>query len=136
MTISVKYAAMQQINESGGIIVMMTFNRMMERNQAANWLALQCVSRLSGLVGVGMLGAVRKMLDTYLVCLQYGAEYLAQPQSADPLERLVAGYADMMTECVERSWQDYRNNLQIFLLTQDEALIWVARIDKALLATD
>jgi hypothetical protein len=41
---------------------------------------------------------------------------------------------DAMTECVEKSWQDYRNNLQILLLIQDEALIWVARIDRALAA--
>ena len=117
-------------------MVMMTFNRMVERNQAANWLALQCALRLSGLIGIGMLGAVRKMLDTYLVCLEHGAEYLARSQPTDPPERLVAGYADVMAECVEKSWQDYRNNLQIFLLTQDEALIWATRIDRTLLAAD
>lgn len=115
---------------------MMTFNRIMERNQAANWLAMQCMLRLGGLIGIGMLGAVRKALDTYLVCLQQGSEYLAQLQLTDSPERLVAGYADIMAECVEKSWQDYRNNLQILLLTQDEALIWITRIDKALLATD
>ena len=37
-----------------------------------------------------------------------------------------------MSECVEKSWQDYRNSLQILLLTQDEALIWVNKIDRAL----
>ena len=115
---------------------MMAFNRIVERNQAANELALQCILRLTGLIGISMLGTVRKTLDTYLVCLEHGAEYVARLQLPDPPERWVAGYADVMTECVERSWQDYRNNLQIFLLTQDEALIWVSRIDKALLATD
>lgn len=117
-------------------MVMTTFDRMVERNQAANWLAWQGAMRLGGLIGISALGSVRKALDTYLVCLEHGAEYLAQSQPTDPPERWVTGYADVMTECVERSWQDYRNNLQIFLLTQDEALIWVTRIDRALLATD
>lgn len=114
----------------------MTLDRMMERNQAVNLLALQCALRLGGLMGIGVLGAVRKALDIYLVCLQHGAGYVAGFRIADSPERLVADYADVMTECVERSWQDFRNNLQIFLLTQDEALIWIARIDQALLATD
>ena len=117
-------------------MVMTTFDRMMERNQAANWLAWQGAMRLGGLIGIGVLGSVRKTLDTYLICLQHGAEYMAHLQVTDPPERWLAGYADVMAECVEKSWQDYRNNLQIFLLTQDEALIWVTRIDRALLATD
>jgi len=92
--------------------------------------------RIGGLMGIGMLGAVRKSLDTYLVCLQHGAEYARQATITDAPEKFVAGYADAMTECVEKSWQDFRNNLQIWLLTQNEALIWVARIDQALLAAD
>ena len=110
--------------------------KMIKRNQTVNWLAMQYAVRVGGLIGIGMLGSVRKSLDTYLVCLQHGAEYMTQMQITDPPERLVAGYADAITECVEKSWQDYRNNLQIFLLAQDEALIWVTRIDGALLATD
>jgi hypothetical protein len=113
---------------------MATFDRIVERNQAANLLALQCVLRVSGLMGIGMLGAVRKSLDTYLVCLRHGAEYVQQSKITDSPEKFVAGYADAMTECVEKSWQDFRNNLQILLLTQDEALIWVTRIDRALSA--
>ncbi len=110
--------------------------RMIERNQAASWLVLQSVLRISGLMGIGMLGAVRKSLDTYLVCLEHGAEYAQQARITDSPEKFLAGYADAMTECVEKSWQDFRNNLQIWLLTQDEALIWITRIDRALLATD
>jgi hypothetical protein len=33
---------------------------------------------------------------------------------------------------VEKSWQDFRNQWQILLLTQDEALIWMTRIERAL----
>lgn len=110
--------------------------RMMERNQAASWLAMQCVLRISGLMGIGMLGAVRKSLETYLVCLEHGAEYARQAGITDSPEKFLTGYADAMTECVEKSWQDFRNNLQIWLLTQDEALIWITRIDRALLAAD
>ena len=113
---------------------MITLDRMLERNQAANLLALQCALRLGGLMGIGMLSSVRKTLDTYLVCLQHGADYLLQSRMADAPEQFVAGYADAMTECVEKSWQDFRNNIQILWLTQDEALIWVARIDRALTA--
>ncbi|KAB2936569.1 MAG: hypothetical protein F9K25_00365 [Candidatus Contendobacter sp.] len=115
---------------------MMTLDRMVERNQAANLLALQCMLRLGGLMGIGMLGAVRKTLDTYLVCLRHGVDCMAQSPVADSPEKLVIGCVDATTECIERSWQDYRNNLQILLLTQDEALIWVTRIDRALLAAD
>ena len=46
-------------------MVMMTFDRMMERNQAANWLAWQGAMRLGGLIGISVLGSVRKALDTY-----------------------------------------------------------------------
>ena len=115
---------------------MATVYRMIERNQAANGLAMQCAVRIGGLMGIGMLGAVRKSLDIYLVCLQHGAEYARQATITDAPEKWVTGYADAMTECVEKSWQDFRNNLQIWLLTQNEALIWVARIDQALLAAD
>lgn len=114
----------------------MTLDRMMERNQAANLLALQGALRLGGLMGIGVLGTVRKTLDIYLVCLQHGVEHMARSPIAGASEDWVVGCVDAMTECVEKSWQDYRNNLQILLLTQDEALIWVARIDQALLAAD
>ncbi|WP_169248017.1 hypothetical protein [Candidatus Competibacter phosphatis] len=39
---------------------------------------------------------------------------------------------DALSDFVEKSWQDFRNHLQILLLTQDEVLIWVARIDRTL----
>ncbi|CDH47008.1 hypothetical protein [Candidatus Contendibacter odensensis] len=112
---------------------MTTINRILERNQMANLLALQCMLRISGLLGIGILSSVRKNLDTYLLCLQHSTDYVRQSRIGDSPDQLVAGYADAMTECVDKSWQDFRNNLQILLLTQDEALIWVARIDKALL---
>ena len=120
------------MSEAG--LVMATLDRIMERNQAANLLALQCALRVGGLMGIGMLSSVRKTLDTYLVCWRHGAEYAKQSQITDSPKQFVAGYVDAMTECVEKSWQDFRNNLQILLLTQDEALIWVARIDRALVA--
>ncbi|MCC8997986.1 MAG: hypothetical protein LM522_00570, partial [Candidatus Contendobacter sp.] len=104
---------------------MTTINRMLERNQAANLLALQCTLRISGLLGIGMLSSARKTLDTYLLCLQHGTDYMKQSRISDSPDKLMAGYADAMTECVEKSWQDFRNNIQILLLTQDEALIWV-----------
>ena len=112
---------------------MTTINRMLERNQVANLLALQCMLRISGLMGIGMLSSARKTLDTYLLCLQHGTDYMKRSRMTDSPKKFVAGYADAMSECAEKSWQDFRNNIQILLLTQDEALIWVARIDKALL---
>ena len=113
---------------------MTTLEKMLERHQAANLLALQCVLRLGGLMGIGMLSTVRKTLDTYLVCVQRGAESMTQSPLTGSPEQLMTGCVDAMTECVEKSWQDFRNNIQILLLTQDEALIWVARIDRALAA--
>ncbi len=112
----------------------MNVYRVVERNQAANLLALQCLLRVGGLLGISALGSVRKSLDTYLICLRHSADYAKSVQVTDPPDKWVSGYADAMVECVEKSWQDYRNNLQILLLTQDEALIWVTKIDKALSA--
>jgi hypothetical protein len=111
---------------------MTTMNKMMERNQAANLLALQCTLRISGLMGIAMFSSARKALDTYLLCLRHNTDYLKHSRIAHSPEKFVSSYADAMTECVEKSLQDFRNNIQILLLTQDEALIWVARIDKAL----
>lgn len=110
----------------------MKIDRMLDQYYAANLLALQGALRLGGLLGLGILGSVRKTLDTYLICMRHGAGVWTPP--TDPPGKLVAGCMDAMTECVEKSWQDYRNNLQILLLIQDEALIWVARIDRALAA--
>ena len=112
---------------------MTTINRMLKRNQVANLLALQCILRISGLIGIGMLSSARKTLDTYLFCLQHGTDYMKQSRLTDSPKKLIASCADTMSECAEKSWQDFRNNIQILLLTQDEALIWIARIDKALL---
>jgi len=85
-------------------------------------------------MGIGMLSTVRKTLDTYLVCVQRGAECITYSPLTGSPEQLMTDCVDAMTECVEKSWQDFRNNIQILLLTQDEALIWVARIDRALAA--
>lgn len=112
----------------------MNVYRVFERNHAANLLALQCLLRIGGLLGIGALSSTRKSLDTYLICLRHYADYAKSVRVDDPPEGWVADYADAMLECVEKSWQDFRNNLQILLLTQDEALIWMAKIDKALSA--
>lgn len=111
---------------------MAAMNKMLEQNRAANWLALQCMLRMSGLMGIGMLSSVRRTLDTYLLCLQHGADHVRRFRATDSPKVFAADCADAMTECVEKSWQDFRNTIQIVLLTQDEALIWAARIDKAL----
>lgn len=109
--------------------------RILERNQAANLLVMQGFLRVSGLTSISMLSALNKALDTYLVCLRYGAALATDHTGAlvEP-KQFATGYIDAITECVERSWQDFRNHTQIMLLTQDEALIWMARIDQALLA--
>ena len=113
----------------------MNTNTMLARHQAANLLALQCALRVGGLLGIGVIGSIRKTLDTYLLCLQHGASYVKNARLDDPPEKAVSTYADAMSECVEKSWQDYRNSLQILLLTPNEALIWVNKIDRALAGT-
>lgn len=123
-----------QYDESEAERVMTTSVGMLERNQAANLLAMQCALRIGGLMSISMLSSLNKALDTYLLCLRHGAHYLREGRVAESPEQFVAGYVDAVTECIEKSWQDFRNNVQIMLLTQDEALIWMARIDKALTA--
>lgn len=106
---------------------------MMERHQAAYWLATQGTLRVSGLLGIAMLGALNKALSSYLLGLQHGSKLLREAESNAPPEQLMAGYVDALSECMENSWQDFRNHLQIMLLTQGEATVWLNRIDRALL---
>lgn len=110
----------------------MDTNKLLARQHAANLLALQCALRVGGLLGISLIGSIRKTLDTYLLILQHGASYAKNARLSDPPQKLVSTCADAMSDCVEKSWQDYRNNLQIWLLTQDEALIWAGKIDRAL----
>ncbi len=110
----------------------MSIDKVIERNQAVGLLAWQCMLRASGLMSLGAISSARKALDTYLLCLQHGAVYAEQARLTDPPEKLVVVYVDALSDCVEKSWQDFRNSLQILLLTQDEVLIWVARIDRTL----
>lgn len=107
--------------------------RIMERHQAAYWLATQGTLRVSGLLGIAMLGALNKALGGYLLCLQHSSELMREAESNAPPEQLVAGYVDAVSEYVENSWQDFRNHLQIMLLTQGEATAWLNQIDRALL---
>ena len=112
----------------------MNIDKIIDRHYAANLLALQCTLRVGGLLGIGFIGAIRKALDTYLLYLRHGAEYAKNARPDDPPEKWVVFYADAMSEHVDKSWQDYRNNLQILWLTQDEALIWIGKIDRVLAA--
>jgi hypothetical protein len=114
-------------------IHMTHMNTLVERNHLAGLLAVQCLLRMSGLLGIGALSALRRMLDTYLLCLQHSAHSINQSRLTDSPTDWAADCVDTTTECIEKSWQDFRNSIQILLLTQDEALIWIARIDKALL---
>ncbi len=110
----------------------MNSNRIFERKQAVNLLIWQSVLRIAGLMNLGAISAGRRVLDTYLLCLQQGADCVQEAQVGDPPKQWVNSYIDTLSECAEKSWQDFRNNWQILLLTQDEALIWVAKIERAL----
>ena len=110
----------------------MNIEKVIERNQAVGLLAWQCMLRVNGLMGLGAISSAHKALDTYLLCLQHGAQYVKDAQPNDEPEKLVMVYVDALSECIEKSWQDYRNNLQILLLTQDEILIWITKIDRKL----
>lgn len=109
----------------------MNTDRIFERQQAANLLAWQCALRIGGLMNIAAIGLVRRSLDTYLVCLQQGTKSMQDVQTTDSPGKWIVVYADTLGEYVEKSWQDFRNQLQILLLTQDEALIWMTRIEKA-----
>ncbi|MDQ5909708.1 MAG: hypothetical protein QG599_1803 [Pseudomonadota bacterium] len=110
----------------------MNTNRLFERQQAAQLLAWQCALRVSGLLNIAALSSVRKGLDTYLLCLQRGAESAKTIQPDDSAKQWMVVCVDTASECVEKSWQDFRNHLQILLLTQDEAVIWMTRIERTL----
>lgn len=53
-------------------------------------------------------------------------------QATDSPVRWIVVSVDNFGEHIEKSWQDFRNQVQILLLTQDEALIWINRIERAL----
>lgn len=130
LTAVTRYDAMQGKPEQK---YKMNTNNMLERQHAASLLAWQGGMRVCGLLGISTLSAVRKALETYLLCLEHGADYIKNARLDDTPRKLVAGYADAMNECIEKSWQDYRNHLQIWLLTQDEALLWMKKIDRTLI---
>jgi len=106
--------------------------KLFERQQAAQLLAWQCTMRVTGLLNIAALSSVRKTLDTYLMLLQHGAESTKHLQPGDPAKKWMVVGVQTASECVEKSWQDFRNQWQILLLTQDEALIWMTRIERAL----
>lgn len=106
--------------------------KLFERQQAAQLLAWQCTMRVTGLLNIAALSSVRKTLDTYLLCLQHGAESAKTIRPGDPAKQWMVVCVQTASECVEKSWQDFRNQWQILLLTQDEALIWMTRIERAL----
>ena len=110
----------------------MNTDRSFQQQQAANLLIWQSMLRIAGLMNLGAVSAVRRALDTYLLCLQHGSDYVQQAQLSDPPEKWVDSYVDTLSECAEKSWQDFRNNWQILLLTQDEALMWMTKIERAL----
>ncbi|HRF44829.1 MAG TPA: hypothetical protein PLD30_11425 [Candidatus Competibacteraceae bacterium] len=111
---------------------MMNTDRMLERQQAVNLLAWQCALRINGLINIAAIGSVRRSLDTYLLFLQQGTKSMQNTQlTGSPVNWIVVS-VDNFGEYVEKSWQDFRNQVQILLLTQDEALIWMNRIEKAL----
>lgn len=110
----------------------MNADRLFERQQAANLLVWQSALRIAGLMSIGAISSVRRALDTYLLCLQHGTEYAQAIRTSDPPAKWVVVYMDTLSEYVEKSWQDFRNNLQILLLTQDEALMWIAKIERTL----
>ena len=111
---------------------MMNTERMLERQQSVNLLAWQCVLRISGLINIAAIGSVRRSLDTYLLCLQQGTKSMQNVQTTDSPVKWIVVSVDNFGEYVEKSWQDFRNQVQILLLTQDEALIWINRIERAL----
>ena len=110
----------------------MRHEKLFERQQAARLLACQGALRVSGLLNIAALSSVRKALDTYLLILQHSAELAKHLQPSDPAQKWLAVCVDTASECAEKSWQDFRNQWQILLLTQDEALIWMTRIERAL----
>lgn len=109
---------------------MMNIGRMIAKNHTANLLAIQYALRINGLLALSTLGVLRRNLDTCLLCLQHGVEYVQNTQINDPPEKRISAYLDVMLDCTEKSWQDFRNNLQILLLAQDEALMWTSAMDR------
>ncbi len=109
----------------------MRHEKLFERQQAAHLLAWQGALRITGLLNIAALSSAHKAMDTYLLVLRHSAESAKHLQPGDPAQKWLAVCVDTASECVEKSWQDFRNQWQILLLTQDEALIWMTRIERA-----
>lgn len=110
----------------------MNADRLSERQRVMNLLVWQSALRIAGLMNLGAISSVRRALETYLVCSQHSLESLQTLQPGIAPEKWMLASVDNLNEFVEKSWQDFRNNLQIWLLTQDEALIWLAKIERTL----
>ncbi len=107
-------------------------SKALKQYYVASVLSGLCVLRIGSLLGVSALSTLRKAITNYPSCFQLEG---AASDWVNP-ERQLSHYLDTLSGCVENSWQDYRNNLQILLLTQDEMLIWAAKIEKMLTASD
>lgn len=99
----------------------------LQRYYAASMLGGLCALRIGTLVGVGMLSTLRKTINHYPSCFQ-SSELVDWSRPDEQFGHCL----DTVSRCIETSWQDYRNGLQIFMLTQDEMQIWAAKIGKTL----
>lgn len=106
-------------------------NEIFEPRDDANRMAMEFAFRLARLTGVSAIHAVYKRLDTCLLYFKRSFEGLEKSQQAGSPETLVDNYWETVRECSDKYVEDFRNDLQVISLTQEESRIWISRIAEA-----
>jgi hypothetical protein len=113
---------------------LMTGKPMIQRGHDVNQIATQFAWRFGSLAAIGAFSAVHKLLDLYLLYHKGNDAALHNLQQHGSLHRFGFAYWDILLACADKSREDYCNSLQALLLTQEEALVWMQRFQKALAA--
>lgn len=109
-------------------------NEMLEPRDDANRMAMEFACRLVRLTSVSAISSIYKRVDTCLLYLKRSFEGLEKSQQVGSMEGLVNSYWRTVHECADKYVEDFRNDMQVVLLTQEESRVWISKIDQALLA--
>jgi hypothetical protein len=106
-------------------------NEMFEPGDDANRMAMEFACRLARLTSVSAISAIYKRVDTCLLYLKRSFEGLEKSQQTGSMEDLVDNYWRTVRECTDKYVEDFRNDIQVVSLTQEESRVWISRIDQA-----
>ena len=107
---------------------------MIERGHKASMIAMEFAWRFARLTGVGTISSTYKQVDTCLLYLKRSFEGLEKAQQDCSMPGFIDHHWHTLLECADKSVEDFRNDLTVIFLTQEETKVWMSKIDRALAA--